>query len=56
MTREGHEGQQIHQRLVKLAQANGLAAGSRMRVDTTVVETKGSGVHVYFDNLKVASH
>src|SRR5260370_27491071 len=30
---------QIHQRLVKLAQANGLAAGRRMRVDTTVVET-----------------
>lgn len=31
---------QIHQRLVKLAQANGLAAGRRMRVDTTVVETR----------------
>src|ERR1700732_3703853 len=30
---------QIHQRMVKLAQANGLAAGGRMRVDTTVVET-----------------
>src|SRR5258708_27519378 len=30
---------QIHQRLVQLAQANGLAAGRRMRVDTTVVET-----------------
>jgi hypothetical protein len=47
MTREGHEGQQIHQRLVKLAQANGLAAGSRMRVDTTVVETKGSTEPLY---------
>src|SRR5258708_19807051 len=36
----GPEGvKQIHQRLVKLAQANGLAAGRRMRVDTTVVET-----------------
>src|SRR5258708_3759632 len=33
---------QIHQRLVKLAQANGLAAGRRMRVDTTVV---GTNVH-----------
>src|SRR5260370_13439562 len=32
---------QIHQRLVKLAQANGLAAGRRMRLDTTVVETNG---------------
>jgi hypothetical protein len=30
---------QVHQRLVKLAQANGLAAGRKMRVDTTVVET-----------------
>src|SRR5437773_10178837 len=30
---------QIHQRLVKLAQANGLAAGRKMRVDTTEVET-----------------
>src|SRR5437016_3271922 len=30
---------QIHQRLVKLAEANGLAAGRKMRVDTTVVET-----------------
>ena len=30
---------QVHQRLVKLAQVNGLAAGRRMRVDTTVVET-----------------
>src|SRR6266702_2953422 len=30
---------QIHQRLVTIAQANGLAEGRRMRVDTTVVET-----------------
>ena len=30
---------QLHQRLVKLAQAKGLVAGRRMRVDTTVVET-----------------
>jgi hypothetical protein len=30
---------QVHQRLLKLAQAEGLAAGRRMRVDTTVVET-----------------
>jgi len=30
---------QVQQRLVKLAQVNGLAAGRRMRVDTTVVET-----------------
>jgi hypothetical protein len=33
---------QIHQKLVKLAQANGLAAGRRMRVDTTGVETKST--------------
>jgi IS5 family transposase len=30
---------QIHQRLVQLAQAQGLSAGRKMRVDTTVVET-----------------
>src|SRR5204862_7978252 len=30
---------QIHQRLVTLTQASGLAAGRKMRVDTTVVET-----------------
>jgi IS5 family transposase len=30
---------QIHQRIVKIAQENGVAEGGRMRVDTTVVET-----------------
>ena len=30
---------QIHERLVRMAQAEGIAAGRRMRVDTTVVET-----------------
>lgn len=30
---------QIHQRVVKIAQDNGVTAGRRMRVDTTVVET-----------------
>jgi IS5 family transposase len=30
---------QIHDRLVKIAQENGVVAGRRMRVDTTVVET-----------------
>ena len=30
---------QVHQRLVQLAQAEGIATGKRMRVDTTVVET-----------------
>ncbi len=30
---------QIHQRLVQMAQAEGIATGKRMRVDTTVVET-----------------
>ena len=53
---------QIHQRLVKLAQANGLAAGRRMRVDTTVVETNvhyptdssllGDGVRVLIRTMK----
>src|ERR1700716_2103028 len=42
---------QIHQRLVKLAQANGLAAGRRMRVDTTVVETN---VHYPTDSSLLA--
>src|SRR6266567_231637 len=52
----------IHQRLVKLAQANGLAAGRRMRVDTTVVETNvhyptdssllGDGVRVLTRTMK----
>src|SRR5882724_242415 len=53
---------QIHQRLVKLAQANGLVAGRRMRVDTTVVETNvhyptdssllGDGVRVLIRTMK----
>ena len=53
---------QIHQRLVKLAQGNGLAAGRRMRVDTTVVETNvhyptdssllGDGVRVLIRTMK----
>jgi transposase, IS5 family len=53
---------QIHQRLVKLAQADGLAAGRRMRVDTTVVETNvhyptdssllGDGVRVLIRTMK----
>ena len=30
---------QVHERLVQMAQAEGIAAGRRMRVDTTVVET-----------------
>jgi IS5 family transposase len=53
---------QVHQRLVKLAQANGLAAGRKMRVDTTVVETNvhyptdssllGDGVRVLIRTMK----
>jgi IS5 family transposase len=53
---------QIHQRLVKLAQAKGLVAGRRMRVDTTVVETNvhyptdssllGDGVRVLIRTMK----
>jgi transposase, IS5 family len=53
---------QIHQRLVKLAQADGLAAGRKMRVDTTVVETNihyptdssllGDGVRVLIRTMK----
>ena len=53
---------QIHERLVKLAQANGVAAGRRMRVDTTVVETNihyptdssllGDGVRVLIRTMK----
>jgi IS5 family transposase len=52
----------IHQRLVHLAQANGLAAGRKMRVDTTVVETNihyptdssllGDGVRVLIRTMK----
>lgn len=30
---------QIHERLVKIAQGNGMAPARRLRVDTTVVET-----------------
>jgi hypothetical protein len=30
---------QVHQRLVKIAQGNGVTPGRKMRVDTTVVET-----------------
>src|SRR5258705_4947344 len=55
-------GNEIHQRLVKMAQANGLAAGCRMRVDTTVVETNvhyptdssllGDGVRVLIRTMK----
>jgi IS5 family transposase len=54
--------EQIHQRLVKLAQASGLAAGRKMRVDTTVVETNvhyptdssllGDGVRVLIRTMK----
>ena len=53
---------QIHQRLVKLAQANGLVPGRKMRVDTTVVETNihyptdssllGDGVRVLIRTMK----
>jgi transposase, IS5 family len=53
---------QIHQRLVQLAHANGLAAGRRMRVDATVVETNihyptdssllGDGVRVLIRTMK----
>jgi transposase, IS5 family len=32
---------QVHERLVRMAQAEGIATGRRMRVDTTVVETNG---------------
>ena len=56
---------QIHQRMVKMAQANGLAAGRRMRVDTTVVETNihyptdssllGDGVRVLIRTMKKIS-
>ena len=53
---------QIHQRIVALARANGLAPGRRMRVDTTVVETNihyptdstllGDGVRVLIRTMK----
>jgi len=53
---------QIHERMVSIAQANGLAEGRRMRVDTTVVETNihyptdssllGDGVRVLIRSMK----
>ena len=53
---------QIHERIVKIAQDNGVAAGRRMRVDTTVVETNihyptdstllGDGVRVLTRTMK----
>jgi IS5 family transposase len=53
---------QIHERLVKIAQSNGLAPGRKMRVDTTVVETNihyptdssllGDGVRVLTRTMK----
>jgi IS5 family transposase len=52
----------IHERMVKIAQENGLAEGRRMRVDTTVVETNihyptdssllGDGVRVLIRTMK----
>ena len=56
---------QIHDRLVKIAQRNGVVAGRRMRVDTTVVETNihyptdstllGDGVRVLTRAMKKIS-
>ena len=53
---------QVHERLVQMAQAEGIAAGRRMRVDTTVVETNvhyptdssllGDGVRVLTRTMK----
>ncbi len=53
---------QIHDRLVQIAQLNGVVAGRRMRVDTTVVETNihhptdstllGDGVRVLIRTMK----
>ena len=53
---------QIHERIVNLAQAKGLAQGRRMRLDTTVVETNvhyptdssllGDGVRVLIRTMK----
>src|SRR5262245_45902097 len=53
---------QIHERLVKIAQSNGLAPGRKMRVDTTVGETNihyptdtsmlGDGVRVLTRTMK----
>src|SRR6266446_5428629 len=53
---------QIHERIVKIAQAKGITTGRRMRVDTTVVETNihhptdstllGDGVRVLIHTMK----
>ena len=53
---------QIHERIVKIAQAKGITTGRRMRVDTTVVETNihhptdstllGDGVRVLIRTMK----
>jgi IS5 family transposase len=53
---------QVHERLVQMAQAEGIATGRRMRVDTTVVETNvhyptdssllGDGVRVLTRTMK----
>src|SRR5260370_3025804 len=53
---------QIHERMVKIAQAKGVTTGGRMRVDTTVVETNvhhptdstllGDGVRVLIRTMK----
>jgi IS5 family transposase len=53
---------QIHERIVKIAQAKGVTTGRRMRVDTTVVETNihyptdstllGDGVRVLIRTMK----
>ena len=56
---------QVHERLVKIAQGNGVAPGRKMRVDTTVVETNihyptdssllGDGVRVLIRTMKKIS-
>jgi transposase, IS5 family len=56
---------QVHERLVRIAQGNGLAPGRKMRVDTTVVETNvhyptdssllGDGVRVLIRTMKKVS-
>src|SRR6202050_2133461 len=53
---------QVHERLVQMAKAEGIATGRRMRVDTTVVETNvhyptdssllGDGVRVLIRTMK----
>jgi len=57
--------EQIHERIVQIAQAKGVAAGRRMRVDTTVVETDihhptdstllGDGIRVLIRTMKKIS-